>query len=81
MSDGWSSGAHREKHDGFLTPRRHPLDIAGATPSWTYENLRDIVVENERTVDETLSILATTASADRQDHQQEYDTPWDTGRP
>ncbi len=47
----------------------------------TYEDLRDIAVENERTVDETLSILATTATGDRQDHQQEYDKPWDTGRP
>jgi divalent metal cation (Fe/Co/Zn/Cd) transporter len=47
----------------------------------TYEDLRDIAVENERTVDETLSILATTATADRQDHQQEYDKPWDTGKP
>ncbi len=47
----------------------------------TYEDLRDIAVENERTVDETLSILATTASADRGDHQQACDKPWDTGRP
>jgi len=46
----------------------------------TYEELREMAVENERTVDETLSILATTASADRKDHQQEYDQPWDTGK-
>lgn len=46
----------------------------------TYEDMRDIAVENEKTVDETLSILATTASADRNDHQQEYDQPWDTGK-
>jgi hypothetical protein len=46
----------------------------------TYEDMRDIAVENERTVDETLSILATTASADRSDHRQEYDQPWDTGK-
>lgn len=46
----------------------------------TYEDMRDIAVENERTVDETLSILATTASADRGDHQQEYDQPWGTGK-
>jgi hypothetical protein len=47
----------------------------------TYEDMREIAVENERTVDETLSILATTASADRNDHHQEYDQPWDTGKP
>jgi hypothetical protein len=46
----------------------------------TYEDMRDIAVENERTVDETLSILATTASADRSDHHPEYDQPWDTGK-
>lgn len=46
----------------------------------TYEDMRDIAVENERTVDETLSILATTAAGDRSDHQQEYDRPWDTGK-
>ena len=46
----------------------------------TYEDMRDIAVENERTVDETLSILATTASADRSDHHQEYDQPWDAGK-
>ena len=46
----------------------------------TYEDMREIAVENERTVDETLAILATTASADRKDHQQEYDRPWDTGK-
>jgi hypothetical protein len=42
--------------------------------------MRDIAVENERTVDETLSILATTAAGDRSDHQQEYDQPWNTGK-
>ena len=46
----------------------------------TYEDMRDIAVENERTVDETLSILATTAAGDRSDHQQEYDRPWETGK-
>ena len=46
----------------------------------TYEDMRDIAVENERTVDETLTILATTASADRGDHHQEYDQPRDTGK-
>jgi hypothetical protein len=46
----------------------------------TYEDMRDIAVENERTVDETLSILATTAAGDRADHQEEYDQPWDTGK-
>ena len=46
----------------------------------TYEDMREIAVENERTVDETLSILATTAARDRNDHQQEYDRLWDTGK-
>jgi hypothetical protein len=46
----------------------------------TYENMRDIAVENGKTVDETLSILATTASADRKDHRAEYDQPWETDR-
>ena len=47
----------------------------------TYEDMRDIAVENERTVDETLAILATTAAKDRGDHHEEYDRPWDTGKP
>jgi hypothetical protein len=46
----------------------------------TYEDMRDIAVENGRTVDDTLGILATTAAADREDHLQEYDRPWDTGK-
>jgi hypothetical protein len=46
----------------------------------TYEDMREIAVENGRTVDETLSILATTATGDRIDHQAEYDRPWDTGK-
>jgi hypothetical protein len=46
----------------------------------TYEDMRDIAVENERTVDETLAILATTVAKDRGDHLQEYDRPWDTGK-
>jgi hypothetical protein len=46
----------------------------------TYEGLREMAVENGQTVDESLSILATTAAKDRGDHQQEYDRPWDTGK-
>jgi hypothetical protein len=46
----------------------------------TYEDIRDISVDYDRTVDETLSILATTAAGDRSDHHQEYDRPWDTGK-
>ena len=46
----------------------------------TYEGLREMAVENGQTVDESLSILATTAAKDRSDHQQEYDRPWDTGK-
>jgi hypothetical protein len=45
----------------------------------TYENLRDVAVENGQTVDDALKILATTAASDRADHREEYDRPWDTG--
>jgi hypothetical protein len=46
----------------------------------TYEEMREIAVENGRTVDDTLGILATTAAGDRVDHLQEYDRPWETGK-
>ncbi len=43
----------------------------------TYENLRDVAVENGQTVDEALKILA---ASDRTDHHEDYDRPWDTGK-
>ena len=46
----------------------------------TYEDMREIAVENGRTVDDTLGILATTAAGGRVDHLQEYDRPWETGK-
>ena len=46
----------------------------------TYEDMREIAVENGRTVDDTLGILATTAAGDRVKHLQEYDRPWETGK-
>ena len=46
----------------------------------TYEDLRDAAVENGKTVDETLRIMANTAATDRADHLEEYDRPWDTGK-
>ena len=46
----------------------------------TYENLRDVAVENGQTVDEALKVLAATAASDRTDHHEEYDRPWDTSR-
>jgi len=45
----------------------------------TYEDIRDIAVESGQKVDDTLNILATTAMADRADHHEEYDRPWETG--
>jgi hypothetical protein len=50
------------------------------TANVTYEDLRDAAVENGKTVDETLEIMATTAATDRADHLEEYDRPWDTGK-
>ena len=46
----------------------------------TYEDMRDVAVDNGKTVDETLSILSTTAASDRADHREEYDRPWDTAQ-
>ena len=46
----------------------------------TYEDVRDMAVENGQTVDEAIATLATTAAADRADHLEEYDRPWSTGK-
>jgi hypothetical protein len=45
-----------------------------------YEDIRDVAVENGRTVDETLRVLAETAANDRAQHLEEYERAWDTGR-
>lgn len=46
----------------------------------TYEDIRDMAVDNGQTVDETLRILAETAALDRAEHVEEYARAWDTGR-
>ena len=43
----------------------------------TYEDIRDIAVENGATVDETLRIMARTVAADRVEHEEEYSRRWD----
>ena len=45
----------------------------------TYEDVRDISVENGKTVDETLRVLTETAAGDRVQHVEEYAHVWDTG--
>ena len=44
----------------------------------TYEDVRDIAAENDRTVDETLRIINETASLDRAEHKDEYARAWKT---
>jgi hypothetical protein len=46
----------------------------------TYEDIRDVAVENGRTVEETLRVLAETATSDRAQHVEEYERAWDTGK-
>jgi hypothetical protein len=46
----------------------------------TYEDIRDVAVENGRTVDETLRVLAETAASDRAQHVEEYERAWETGK-
>ena len=46
----------------------------------TYEDIRDIAVENGQTVDETLRVLTATAAADRTQHVEEYERAWDSGQ-
>ena len=42
----------------------------------TYEDLRDVAIANGQTVDETLSILISTAQTDRAKHADEYGQHW-----
>jgi hypothetical protein len=44
----------------------------------TFEDIRDIAAENDRTVDETLRLLNETASLDRAEHVDEYARAWKT---
>ena len=46
----------------------------------TYEDIRDVAVENGRTVDETLRVLTETAASDRAQHVEEYERAWDSGK-
>ena len=46
----------------------------------TYEDIRDVAVENGQTVDETLRVLAETAANDRTQHVEEYERAWETGQ-
>lgn len=43
----------------------------------TYEDIRDVAVQNGQTVDETLRILNETAASDRAEHAEEYERPWE----
>jgi hypothetical protein len=43
----------------------------------TYEDVRDIAVENGTSVDETLRVMAGTVAADRTEHDEEYSRRWD----
>ena len=38
----------------------------------TYEDLRDMAVDNGQTVDQALASIATTAAVDREQHHEEY---------
>jgi len=44
----------------------------------TYENIRDIAVENGKPVDETLRVMTETAASDRMQHREEYARRWDS---
>lgn len=43
----------------------------------TWEDIRDIAVENKTTVDETLRVMARTAAGDRAEHVEEYARRWE----
>jgi hypothetical protein len=45
----------------------------------TWEDIRDVAQENNKTVDETLNTLRETAEKDRNEHREEYDKPWQVG--
>lgn len=42
----------------------------------TYEDLRDVAVENGQTVDQVLSTMMAAAKHDRAAHVDEYERPW-----
>ena len=44
----------------------------------TYEDVRDIAVENSKTVDEILRVMAATAAHDHAMHDEEYSRRWST---
>jgi len=45
----------------------------------TYEDVRDVAQENNKSVEETLRVMADTAEKDRSSHREEYDKPWHEG--
>jgi hypothetical protein len=44
----------------------------------TYEDLRDVAVENSKPVDEILRVMTATAAQDRTQHSEEYSQQWRT---
>ena len=44
----------------------------------TYEDLRDVAVENDQPVDQILRVMAATAADDRAQHTEEYAQKWST---
>jgi hypothetical protein len=46
----------------------------------TYEDVRDVAVENGKTVDETLQTMVSTAEHDRTEHAEEYSRRWDAAK-
>ena len=42
----------------------------------TFEDLRDMAVDNGQTVDQALASIATTAATDREQHHEEYADAW-----
>ncbi len=45
----------------------------------TYEDLRDVAVENDKPVDDILREMTATAARDRGHHVEEYAQKWSTG--
>ncbi len=45
----------------------------------TYEDVRDIAQETNKSVDETLRTMEAPAQKDRSTHREEYDKPWHEG--
>ncbi len=45
----------------------------------TYEDLREVAVENNKPVDEILRVMTATAAQDRGQHNEEYSQRWTTG--